>query len=134
MEDVPSNSRTFEFVLERRNFLVFLLSKVCNGDFGLKSALIRRKNAKILLSGAAKNLLFTEFIECDICRVSPICYVSTICRMSQEFFNCVREFGCYTLVYILLSIMVYINSVFLRVIREEAEKTDYVVPLYQDDS
>ncbi len=49
---MPSNSRTSEFVLERRNFLVFLLSKVCNGDFGLKSALIRRKNAKILLSGA----------------------------------------------------------------------------------
>ena len=52
VEDVPSNSRTFEFVLERRNFLVFLLSRVCNSDFGLKSALIRRKNAKILLSGA----------------------------------------------------------------------------------
>jgi hypothetical protein len=42
-----------EFVFERRNFHVFLLSRVCNGDFGLKSALIRRKNAKILLSGAA---------------------------------------------------------------------------------
>jgi hypothetical protein len=46
------NPRTCEFVLERRNFLVFLLSRVCNGDFVLKSAPIRRKNAKILLSGA----------------------------------------------------------------------------------